>query len=209
MAQRRHHYERAFEAYLRARRIPYISVDEARKALLPDGSPLRATPILPPGAPSLSLKSFDFVIYAQPGQRGRPGANLLVEVKGRRAPALRSASSGALRLESWVTEDDVAGLARWQALFGVEFDAAFVFLYWCDLQPPDALFDEVFEDRGRWYALRAIRLRDYAAHLRPRSARWRTVHLASEDFDRFSGPLWTSASPSPAFSDPPRASVYC
>lgn len=29
------HYERAFEAYLRAHRIPYVAVDEARRALVP------------------------------------------------------------------------------------------------------------------------------------------------------------------------------
>lgn len=35
MAQRRHHYEQAFEAFLREERIPYVAVNEARKALLP------------------------------------------------------------------------------------------------------------------------------------------------------------------------------
>ena len=35
MAHRRDHYDRAFEGFLRARRIPYVAVDEARKTLLP------------------------------------------------------------------------------------------------------------------------------------------------------------------------------
>ena len=35
MAQRRFHYEQAFEHYLRANRIPYVAVDEAKKALMP------------------------------------------------------------------------------------------------------------------------------------------------------------------------------
>ena len=38
MGQRRHHYEAAFEAYLREKRLPYVSVNEARKALLPRGA---------------------------------------------------------------------------------------------------------------------------------------------------------------------------
>ena len=33
VAQRRFHYEQAFEHYLRANRVPYVAVDEAKKAL--------------------------------------------------------------------------------------------------------------------------------------------------------------------------------
>src|SRR5438477_9491595 len=76
MAQRRHHYERAFEGFLGPRRIPYVAVDEARKALVPnrvEGLP-GAGGVDPAGA----LKSFDFVIY------GDSGVNLLVDIKGRR-----------------------------------------------------------------------------------------------------------------------------
>ena len=37
MAQRRFHYVQAFEHYLRANRIPYVAVDEAKKSLIPLG----------------------------------------------------------------------------------------------------------------------------------------------------------------------------
>ncbi len=77
MAQRRHHYERAFENYLRSRRIPYIAVDEAKKTLLPERAHLRVES--DSGDAGLTLKSFDFVIY---GER----CNFLVDVKGRRVP---------------------------------------------------------------------------------------------------------------------------
>src|SRR5262245_65549467 len=160
--QRRHHYEQAFEEYLRSRRIPYVAVDEARKALLPR---VRAAP-----EADASLKSFDFVIYGQ-------GSNLLAEVKGRRV-------GSAARLECWATVEDVESLCRWERLFGPEFDAAFVFVYWCDEQPPDALFQEVFELRGRWYALRAVRVRDYRQHMRVRSTSWGTVDLTRDVFER-------------------------
>jgi radical SAM superfamily enzyme YgiQ (UPF0313 family) len=164
MAQRRHHYEQAFEGYLRAHRIPYVAVDEAKKALLPRGSAAG------------SLKSFDFVIYGE-------GANLLVEVKGRKA--------GRRRLESWVTLEDLASLRRWEELFGPEFQAAFVFVYWHEDQPADALFQEVFDSRGRWYALRCVRVGDYAAGMKVRSPRWRTVELPRGWFERVSAPLVT------------------
>ena len=176
MAQRRHHYEQAFEEYLRARRIPYVAVDEAKKALLPSGASLS----VPAGIGHAALKSFDFVIYGA-------GTNLLLEVKGRRVNA--SARGTSPRLECWVTKDDVDSLACWERLFGEGFSAAFLFVYWCELQPPDALFQEVFEHRGRWYALRVVSLADYAAAMKVRSPRWRTMDLPAGAFERLSHPF--------------------
>lgn len=193
VAQRRHHYESAFERLLRDRRIPYVAVDEARKALLPDGAP----PRLATGTrQAQSLKSFDFVLYGD-------GSNLLAEVKGRRYVSPRS-RPGPGRLESWVNVEDVDSLLTWQRLFGPEFAAAFVFVYWCVEQPPDGLFEDVFEHRGRWYALRAVLVEDYARLMRVRSRRWGTVHLDGASFNRISRPfasragLW-AAPEAPAF----------
>ena len=61
MADRTVHYEAAFEAFLRDRGIPYVAVDEAKKALFS----------------TAKLKSFDFVVYS------KNGPNLLIDVKGR------------------------------------------------------------------------------------------------------------------------------
>ncbi len=148
-----HEYERAFEGFLRARRVPCVGVDEARKALLPehgwneghvgDGSGmLERRP--------LALKSFDFVAYTRPH-------NLLIDVKGRSAGRLSNVGGNAFgaapgcrrlrvaqpRLESWVTLDDVASLAHWESLFGEGFRAAFAFVYPLFEQPPDGLFQEI------------------------------------------------------------------
>ncbi len=166
MAQRRFHYEQAFEHYLRANRIPYVAVDEARKALLPAGD---AMP---------SIKSFDFVVY------GPNGRNLLLDVKGRKL----AAGSGR-RLENWVTRDDVEGLDRWSRLFGPGFEATFLFMYWCERQPPDALFEEIFEFAGRWYALRETPLADYCRAMQPRSVRWDTLCVPAAEFQRISRPF--------------------
>ena len=179
MAQRRFHYERSFEQYLRASRVPYLSVDEAKKALLPANARLRASRSST-GDDAQTLKSFDFVIYGE-------GLNLLVEVKGRR---ISGRADAAGRLESWVTREDVESLLAWEHLFGPGFASSILFLYWCEAQPPDALFEEMFEDRGRWYAVRACRAADYAAHMRTRSPRWGTVDLSREDFERLSGSLF-------------------
>lgn len=178
--QRRHHYEQAFEAYLRRRRIPYVAVDEAKKALLPPSGTVR-------DEHGVALKSFDFVIYGE-------SSNLLVECKGRRVlPRVGRCDAARppkpARLECWVTREDVDSLVRWERLFGGSFAAAFVFVYWCDELPPDALFEEIFEFGGRWYAIRCVRLSDYREFMRVRSAKWGTVDLPQPVFDRVSGPL--------------------
>ncbi len=177
MAQRRFHYEQAFEHYLRANRVPYVAVDEARKAL--------TQPHMHPAKPSGdALKSFDFVVYS-------PQGNLLLDVKGRKCATRRSAASGHAvgRLESWVTDDDVESLSAWQHLFGEAFRAVFVFLYWCEAQPPDSLFQEIFSYRDRWYALRCVDLDDYQAHMVRRSARWQTWSVPTAAFGRISRPF--------------------
>ncbi len=183
MSLRRHHYERAFEAYLRDRRIPYVSVADARKALLPEGASLRLS--AEDGGSAKSLKSFDFVMYGE-------HENLLVEVKGRKVPRSQGASgraSSRKRLECWVTRQDLDALRTWEKLFGDGFEAAFCFCYWCEEQPPDGLFQELIVHQNRWYALRAIRLRDYISAIRVRSPRWETYDLSASDFEALSHPL--------------------
>ncbi len=208
MAQRRHHYERAFEAFLRQRRIPYVAVDEAKKALLPPEASLRVRTEGASADPAegRAIKSFDFVVYGQSG-------NFLLEIKGRKVArkaggseradsttggifgsesvggGVKPIKAQAGRLESWATEDDVESLRSWQQLFGEGFTGAIVFVYWCDEMPPDGLFQEIMEFQGRWYALRAITIDAYAGAMRTRSPRWRTVDLSRSDFERLSQPF--------------------
>lgn len=184
------HYERAFEEYLRVRGVAYVGVDEARRALAAGDAQREAAVTVGVGE---GLKYFDFVVYA-------PTGNLLVELKGRRIVA-RGAARGATRgapgnrptLQNWTTREDLASLKAWRTLFGPGFDPIVVFAYWCDDLPPAALYEEVFEHGGRWYALRSIGLNDYAAAMRVRSERWGTVHLSTADFDRLSRPFLPGA----------------
>jgi hypothetical protein len=162
MAQRRFHYDLAFEHYLRAKQIPYVAVDEARKAL----------------HGQTRLKNFDFVVYAQ------RGPNLLVDVKGR-----KHSGRNRRQLDNWVTADDVADLQKWERVFGDGFRAALVFLYWCEAQPPDALFHEIYEFRDRWYAVLAVTVADYDRVMTQRSPKWGTVHIPAAEFARLAVPL--------------------
>ena len=169
VANRRFHYDRAFEHYLRANAVPYVAVDEAKRALSAD----QKQKFLPD-----KLKSFDFVVYSS------GGPNLLVDVKGRK----HSGKTGR-GFQNWVTRDDVRSLEQWAGIFGEGFEPAFAFLFWCEAQPPDALFHEVFEYGQRWYAVRAVRLSDYAAQMRERSAKWDTVSLPAKVFEGLAQPL--------------------
>lgn len=177
MANRRFHYDRAFEHYLRANAIPYIAVDEAKRALSAAGGH-QAAADAGAGRIAQKLKSFDFVVYSQ---RHR---NLLIDVKGR-----KHAGTTGKAFQNWVTRDDVACLERWAGIFGKDFDPAFAFLFWCDAQPPDALFHEVFAYGERWYAVLAVRLADYRQHMRDRSAKWDTVSIPARAFEQLSVPL--------------------
>lgn len=193
MAHRRFHYDLAFEYYLRDRAIPYVAVDEAKRALFTcktstdQGSektttttttgPNPAEPFPEENKP-IRLKNFDFVVYNSKGR------NLLVDVKGRKHSGRRPRS-----FDNWVTRSDVHCLSRWQTLFGEGFDAAFAFLYWCEREPPGVLFQEVFQHGDRWYTMLAVRLSDYREHLRTRSPRWGTVSIPADQFAKLSTPL--------------------
>jgi len=161
MADRAIHYEAAFEAFLRRRGTPYVSVDEAKKALFAD----------------TKLKSFDFVVYS------KNGPNLLVDVKGRRHRGSHSKGT----LQNWATELDVSDLAQWEEVFGQGFKGVFVFIYWIDA--PKRPEPGLFEHRDRWYRILGIDLNEYRNRMRRRSAKWETVHLPSSEFRSLARPL--------------------
>lgn len=150
-------YEAAFEDYLRARQIPYVAVDEAKRAAFRDAR----------------LKSFDFIVYST------RGTNWLVDIKGRRWATRRAARRPAW--ENWVTLADLEGLGQWQEVFGPGFAALLVFAYRLDAEgdPPSELV-HVF--RGARYLFAGIPLDQYQTHARLRSPKWGTVNLSVRDF---------------------------
>ncbi|MFN4243162.1 MAG: HYExAFE family protein [Tepidisphaerales bacterium] len=167
MADRTVHYEAAFEELLRQRHLPYVAVDEARRALFA----------------GTSLKSFDFVVYSP------SGPNLLVDVKGRCCRDREHVRG----FDSWATEQDVDDLIAWQRVFGHGFISLFAFLYW--IESPMLPEPGMFEHRDRWYFGLGVPVTDYRDHMRRRSPRWGTVCLAAGDFRRLATPLdrWLSS----------------
>jgi len=163
MADRENHYEAAFEAYLRARAVPYVAVDETKRALAPDQS----------------LKSLDFIVSA-------PGQRWLVDVKGRKFPS----GQGRHRWwKNWSTRDDLRGLASWERLFGREFSSylvfAFVLLGTRSPLPPEQLF----AFRARKYAFLAITHLEFATHARLVSPKWDAMAVPIRRFRALARPV--------------------
>jgi hypothetical protein len=188
MAIRSNHYEVAFEAYLRAHRIPYVAVDEQRRALLEQSS----------------IKSLDFIVH------GPRGARFLVDIKGRRFPSGESPPDGGRskghRWENWCMEEDPASLNRWEEVFGAGYRSLLVFAYQVVDPAAASEFAELFEFRERQYAFLGVRAADYHAHERLRSPRWGTVSLPIGRFRRMARPFaeWLAAGevdPVPGSSD--------
>ncbi|WP_339732596.1 HYExAFE family protein [uncultured Gimesia sp.] len=165
MVIRRNHYDAAFEDYLRAAKVPYVAVDEKRRAL----------------AQNASIKSLDFIVSSQ------QGPNLLVDVKGRTeiSPDQRQSR----RWENWATIEDIQGLQQWQELFGEGFISALVFAYQL---PPNSLsndLERLFPYKGSLYAFYLVKIDEYRLKMRSRSHSWQTVFLHQQDFHEMRQPV--------------------
>ncbi len=165
MALRWNHYDVAFEAFLRERRNPYVSVDERRRALSEDAT----------------LKSLDFIVYSAAGR------NLLVDVKGRRFPSGRV--SRGQYWENWVTEEDLDSMLRWERVFGDGFRAALVFAYDLVGSESASFHSLVWTFGRRQYSFYGIWVDEYAASSRTRSRSWETVSIPRSRFDALRRPI--------------------
>ena len=165
MALRGNHYDAAFEAFLRARRTPYVAVDEQRRALLEQQS----------------LKSMDFIVYS------RQTANLLVDVKGRRFPS--GDPETGHRWENWATAEDVPALLKWQDVFGGDFRALLVFAYHVVSEDERGAFDDLFQYRDNVYSFYGVWVDKYKAAMHTRSASWQTVSVTSALFRELRSPI--------------------
>jgi len=217
MPRRGTHYERAFESYLQERQIPYVAVDQAKKAVFAGAK----------------IKSFDFILYP------RRGPKILADVKGRKL-AYRSFLRGR-GAESWTTRKDVSGLQAWEEVFGSEYLAAFIFAYWLNENLPKkyaihdsrlekpiqnaifnnglqhfyetnpisnsnpdvpmshsnpqpeslepGLFDDVFRYQQRDYAFWVMELNGYRLRMKQRSAKWETVYVPRKSFRKSAHPF--------------------
>ena len=181
------HYERAFESWLRQRRVPYVAIEQVRRSADREGP----------------IKSFDFLVHS-----GRK--HWVVDVKGKRFPAV----SGTRETwwENWIHLDDIEGLFAWEQHFGASYEALLVYCYWLQLPPGDGKKGTVplkaqggqspFSFDGRDYLLVAVPARTFAEHCRKRSARWKAVHVPEKVFTGLIRPVEAFFPGSPADREP-------
>lgn len=157
------HYEAAFQDYLLRRQVPYVAVDELRRAAFRDAK----------------LKSFDFIVYSA------QTTNWLVDIKGRRFPG---GERGRRSWQNWATQADLDGLAQWQQVFGQGFRALLLFAYWIDGGDPPPT-EIVHDFRDARYVFVGVPLDDYRVHARVRSPRWGTVNVPVAEFAKMMRPV--------------------
>ncbi|MGQ9562369.1 MAG: HYExAFE family protein [Thermogutta sp.] len=167
MAKRDNHYEAAFESYLRTAGIPYVAVDEARRAVMADGR---------------SLKSLDFLV-APPGP-----VTWLVDVKGRRFP---SGLEHHQYWKNWSTHDDLESLREWEILFGDGFRGLFVFAFHVIGRRLPLAPELLVTFRGERYAFLGVELSDYQQMCYLLSPQWQTVAVAARRFREVARPIQT------------------
>lgn len=168
-------YEAAFAAYLRDRGVGFVGVDEAKRTVLADGD----------------VKSLDFIVVDV--------ARLVIDVKGRKFPGGKPEKPRRV-WETWSTQEDVDGLARWAKTFGPGFRGVLAFVY--RIQAPYELPEgtaDVFEHRETKYLMRGVDLETYREAMVRRSPKWGTVHLPKEAFRRAVRPFgaFLAAAPEP------------
>ncbi|MEM9351522.1 MAG: HYExAFE family protein [Planctomycetota bacterium] len=161
---RTNHYERAFEAYLRAHRVPYVAVDETRRSLDAHGS----------------LKNVDFIVSPS------DATPLPLDVKGRRFP---SGSANPQYWRNWSTWDDLRGLAAWQEKLGPASCALLVFAYHVVGERAPLRADQLHAFEQRRYAFLGVRVADYVRFARPLSKRWQTVRMPTPVFRQAARPF--------------------
>lgn len=178
MTKRDNHYEAAFEAYLRARTIPYVAVDETRRSLTVSANPSNAA-----DGENQSLKSLDFIVSPLPANGQRSGS-WLVDVKGRRF----TTGSSKQYWKNWSTADELRSLAHWESLFAGQFQSLLVFAYNVvgDQAPLPA--EQLFEFRGGLYGFLGIRLDHYAGWSKILSPKWQTVTIPAKQFRALARP---------------------
>ncbi|MEZ6046397.1 MAG: HYExAFE family protein [Planctomycetaceae bacterium] len=169
MVLRENHYELAFEEYLRAATIPYVAVDESRRALLSN----------------VSLKSMDFIVY------GSGSENLLIDIKGRQFPtgfSEENQNSGH-KWVNWATNDDVLSLLQWEQVFGDNFSACFVFAY--EVLSPRwyGELHDLFVFKERVYSFYLVPVRDFYVEMKRLSTSWDTYSLPAAVYRRLATPF--------------------
>ncbi len=205
MVKRHNHYEAAFEDYLRAERIPYVAVNEQRRAIEREGTLKNLDFILSPDQEFQKTNKDSKNIEGVPNTRKACGLDAcelknknqqnilipttlnqtqwLIDIKGRRFP------SGSQYWRNWTTRDEIDSLDRWCNRFGKGFDAALVFTYQLVGERSPVPVEQVHYFRNQAYAFVAVRLYDYWLASQTLSTSWETISVPTAKFRQIARPL--------------------
>lgn len=196
MALRHNHYEVAFEALLRRRRLPYVAVDERRRSLIGDRS-LKNADFLVSGAGGrrwvIDVKGRRFgaaspPVDGVPPSRSRRAENTSPRSRRAENTSPRSRRAGGL-WKNWCTGDDLAGLAAWEEMFGEPFRGLLVFAYHVLGRQAPVAEEALLTCSGRRYAFVAVPADEYRSLARPLSMRWGTFAMRAADFRAWAAPV--------------------
>ena len=158
------HYERAFEAWLREHRAPYVTVDQVHRPADSEGP----------------LKNFDFLVHA--GER-----HYIVDVKGKQFPQVSRGREAYW--ENWIHLSDLEGLLAWERHFGDGYTALLVYCYWLQLPGDGGSVKRTILTGGRDYLIVGIPAALFAENCRRRSRRWQAVHVPVKEFTSLVKPI--------------------
>jgi len=163
--QRDHeHYERAFETWLRERRVPYLSVEQLRR----------------PADEKGPIKNFDFLVHSGP-------QHYIVDVKGKRFPQVSRGKESYW--ENWIHYADLEGLFAWEDHFGEGYEALLVYCYWLQVPPGEDTVKKTVTVGDRDYLIVGVNARTFAENSRKRSARWRALSVPTKTFTTLIRPI--------------------
>ena len=172
MANSMNDYEKAFESWLQDNGVRFMAMDQNKRRIFARDK----------------VKTFDFLLYpANPAPSTGLKKVVIAEIKGRKFKGRSLA--GLAGMQSWVTMDDVRGLADWEQVLAeskplgdVTIEASFIFAYKFDNIDVESDGTETYDFEDDQYIFYAVTLADYKKFMTLRSPKWETVTLPAAKF---------------------------
>lgn len=171
-------YENMFEKLLREKQLPYIAINEAKRAIVH----------------GKKIKSFDFIVSSK-------NNIFLIDIRGKQFPYGRGNREGEY-WENWIHEDDLGGLEFWEKKFGSnKAKGLLIFPYKIksrqEVEDENKLHKEVnkfkcrFEFKNKSYGLVAITPDEYKKKSKIRSSKGQVhaIYISRKTFPTIAKPL--------------------
>ncbi|MGH9909394.1 MAG: HYExAFE family protein [Nitrososphaerales archaeon] len=164
-------YEKVFEEIIRTCEIPYIAINEAKRAVVR----------------GKKIKSLDFIVASKNGI-------YLLDIKGKTFPYGWPKRSIGPRdyWENWVHKDDLEGMELWSKLFeSRKVQSLLVFVYKIVKKDELEKFVDYVKMQNTYYGFVAIPASVYKQHWKQRSKApgFTAMYISRSEFPRFVKPF--------------------